>query len=112
MKLPRLVEWIERLLDLGFFPQQRCPSPTRRKLRRVGVEKLEQRQMLTGALYWDGGALGTWSGWNTNWSPQSTGGSNVPWSNGRVAVFDGPDGSISVGSGIPASSIHINSGSH
>ena len=59
-------------------------------------------------LYWDGGT-GTWNSTNTNWSPYSTGGSDVVWDNADVAMFgaNGAGSIVTVASGIAAHEIQF-----
>ena len=114
MRWPRLPAWIESLLDLGFVPQRNRPASVRRRRRTSEYEPLEQRQMLTGqALYWVDGS-GTWdqSPSNFAWSQTSGGGASQAWTNGNDAKFAGPGDTVSVASGVTASSLQVTSGNY
>lgn len=74
----------------------------------LGLEQLEARQMLA-TLYWDPahsggtslGGSGSWLGANNWWN----GTSNVSWSAGDDAVFDGTIGTVTLGSAVSAASL-------
>ena len=79
-----------------------------RSTARLGFEQLEPRQLLA-VLYWDpghsGGAAlggsGTWTGTNNWWN----GSSDVTWSSGDEARFDGTAATVTLGSAITASAV-------
>ncbi len=85
--------------------------------RRLRLESLEARQLLSATLYWDPngsaglGGAGTWDTSSANWSPSPSGGGAMQaWSNGDSAVLAG-SAAVNLGSApIEAASIQIAKG--
>ena len=106
MKLP-VRAWKETLTSLGFIRKPLRAGEKQRKPRRLTIENLEVRKLMTHNLYWDpastlstsGGGTSAWDTTTSNWyDPTAAGGAgaDVPWTNGYDAVFPGTAGAVTV----------------